>query len=90
MAAGSRLDRDRSQLLIIDVQEKLAPHIEGSEALIARCEALISAATTFDIPKILTEHCPDQIGPVIARLRMRFAAGEIFIKSFFAAVMMAR
>jgi nicotinamidase-related amidase len=85
MAAGSRLDRDRSQLLIIDVQEKLAPHIEGSEALIARCEALISAAELFGIPKILTEHCPAQIGPVVSRLRDRFAPDEIFIKTFFAA-----
>jgi nicotinamidase-related amidase len=85
MAAGARLDRDRSQLLIIDVQEKLAPHIEGSEALIARCEALITAAGIFGIPKMLTEHCPSQIGPVVARLRTRFAADEIFIKSYFAA-----
>ncbi len=85
MAAGSRLDRDRSQLLIIDVQEKLAPHIEGSEALIARCEALITAADLFGIPKVLTEHCPGQIGPVVERLRGRFAAGEIFVKSYFAA-----
>ncbi len=85
MAAGSRLDRDRSQLLIIDVQEKLAPHIEGSEALIARCEALISAAAMFGIPKLLTEHCPGQIGLVVAQLRDRFAPEEIFIKSYFAA-----
>ena len=85
MDAGSRLDRDRSQLLIVDVQEKLAPHVEGSEALIARCEALVTAAGMFGIPKVLTEHCPAQIGPVVERLRKRFAPGEIFIKSFFAA-----
>jgi nicotinamidase-related amidase len=85
MGAGARLDRDRSQLLIIDVQEKLAPHVEGSEAVIARCEALIAAAEMFGIPKVLTEHCPKQIGPVVARLRGRFAPEEIFIKSYFAA-----
>ena len=85
MGAGARLDRDRSQLIIIDVQERLAPHVEGSEALIARCEALIAAATSFGIPKVLTEHCPAQIGTVVPRLRSRFEAGEIFVKSFFAA-----
>lgn len=85
MAAGARLDRDRSQLLIIDVQERLAPHVEGSEALIARCEALITAAGMFEIPKVLTEHCPVQIGPVVERLRARFKPDEIFIKSYFAA-----
>jgi nicotinamidase-related amidase len=85
MAAGARLDRDRSQLIIVDVQEKLAPHVEGAEALIARCEALITAAGLFGIPKLLTEHCAAQIGPVVARLRDRFAPEEIFIKSYFAA-----
>lgn len=85
MGAGARLDRDRSQLLIVDLQEKLAPHVEGSDTLIARCEALITAAEMFGIPKILTEHCPAQIGPVVARLRMRFRPEEIFVKSLFAA-----
>ena len=85
MGAGARLDRDRSQLIIVDVQERLAPHIEGSEAQIARCEALITAAGMFGIPKVLTEHCPAQIGPVVARLRTCFAPDEIFIKSYFAA-----
>jgi nicotinamidase-related amidase len=85
MAAVRRLDRDRSLLLIVDVQERLVPHIAQGDALVARCEALITAASTFGIPKILTEHCPAQIGAVIPRLRNRFAADEIFVKSYFAA-----
>ena len=85
MGAAGRHDRDRSQLLIVDVQERLAPHVEGNEALMARCEALIAVATTFGIPKLLTEHCPAQIGPVVQRLRSRFAPEEIFLKSNFAA-----
>ncbi len=82
---GTRLDRDRALLLVVDVQERLAPHVEAGEALIARCEALIAAAGNFGVPKLLTEHCPAQIGPVVARLRERFAPGEIFVKSYFAA-----
>jgi nicotinamidase-related amidase len=85
MGAALRLDRDASQLLVVDVQERLAPHIEGHEALISRCGALIDAAAGFAIPKLLTEHCPKQIGPVIARLRDRFAPDEIFVKTSFGA-----
>lgn len=85
MGEAGRLERSRSRLLIIDVQERLAPHIEGGEALAARCEALISGASAFGIPRTLTEHCPAQIGPVVASLRSRFAPGEIFVKSNFAA-----
>jgi nicotinamidase-related amidase len=85
MRTAKRLDRDRSWLLVVDVQERLAPHIAEGKALVARCEALIHAATRFAIPKVLTEHCPAQIGPVVPRLRERFAPGEIFVKSYFAA-----
>ena len=85
MPGPGRLDRDAAQLLVIDVQEKLAPHVDGSDALVARCEALIRAAAGFGIPKALTEHCPAQIGPVVARLRSRFDPAEIFVKTRFGA-----
>jgi nicotinamidase-related amidase len=84
-AHAPRLDRDGSQLLVVDVQEKLAPHVQGHEALIARCAALIAAADGLGVPKLLTEHCPAQIGPVVPRLRERFAAGDVFVKTRFAA-----
>jgi len=85
VAASLRLDRDSSQLLVVDVQERLAPHVDAHEALIARCEALIEAAVAFGIPRLLTEHCPAQIGEVLPRLRRRFADDEIFVKTHFGA-----
>lgn len=80
-----RLNRDHSLLLVIDIQNRLAPHIAGHEQLIRRTGALLDAAALFGIPKLLTEHCPGQIGPVIEPMRSRFAAGEIFEKTHFAA-----
>ena len=85
MPAALRLDRDSSQLLVVDVQERLAPHIEGADAVLARCNALIAAANAFDVPKLLTEHCPAQIGKVLPALRERFADDEIFVKTHFGA-----
>ena len=85
MPASLRLDRDTSQLLVIDVQERLAPHIDSHQSVIARCEALVNAAASFHVPKLLTEHCPGQIGKAIPRLRARFADGEIFVKTHFGA-----
>jgi nicotinamidase-related amidase len=84
--AGLRLDRDHSLLLAIDVQERLAPHVLAHEALIARIEALTEAAHRFGIPAFLTEHCPAQIGPAVARLRSRFDPDRIFQKTRFGAV----
>jgi nicotinamidase-related amidase len=80
-----RLHRDLSLLLVIDIQTRLAPHIAGHEQQIRCMHALLDAAQLFGIPKLLTEHCPGQIGPVIESMRSRFAAGEIFQKTCFGA-----
>jgi len=80
-----RLDRAQSLLLVVDIQEKLAPHILHGEALIARTAALLAAARRFGVPAIATEHCPGQIGGIVAALRGQFAAGEIFEKTRFGA-----
>jgi len=80
-----RTFRENSALLVIDIQQKLAPHIAGHEALIRRTEALLTAAVAFGIPRLVTEHCPQQIGPVIEPLRRRFAPDEIFEKTAFGA-----
>jgi nicotinamidase-related amidase len=80
-----RVSRDNALLLVVDIQTRLAPHIVGHEALIRRSRALLAAAAMFGVPKLLTEHCPNQIGPVIESLRARFAAEEIFEKTCFGA-----
>ena len=80
-----RLSREDSLLLVIDIQRKLAPAIQDHERVTARTEALVGAAELFDIPKLITEHCPHQIGPLIEPLRSRFAPDEIFEKTAFSA-----
>ncbi len=80
-----RLDRDQSLLLVIDVQAKLAPATQDHERVVARTQALISAAELFGIPKVATEHCANKIGALIEPLRKRLAPDEIFAKTAFAA-----
>lgn len=80
-----RIKRDESALLVIDIQQRLAPHIAGHEDLIRRTTALMQAAALFGIPRLVTEHCPAQIGMVIEPLRSQFAADEIFEKTAFGA-----
>lgn len=45
----------------------------------------MQAARLFEIPRLLTEHCPNQIGAVIEPLRSQFSADEIFVKTAFSA-----
>lgn len=84
-AGTARLARRDSLLLVVDVQERLAPHVEGNEALIERIRALLAAARRFGIARRLTEHCAAQIGPVVAAMREAFDADEIFTKTRFGA-----
>jgi len=80
-----RLRREDSVLLVIDIQQRLAPHIAGHEDLIRRTMSLMQAAALFGIPHLATEHCPAQIGAVIEPLRSQFATDEIFEKTAFGA-----
>jgi nicotinamidase-related amidase len=80
-----RLAREDSLLLVIDIQRKLAPAIQHHERVTARTEALVTAADLFGVPKLITEHCPQQIGALVEPLRSRFRPGEIFEKTAFSA-----
>jgi nicotinamidase-related amidase len=77
-----RLRREESFLLVIDVQEKLAPHVQGHEQVISRSAALIRAASLLRIPVIVTEHCPDRIGSTVPSLKA--LAPEVLAKTHFA------
>ena len=80
-----RLNRDDSLLLVIDIQRKLAPAIQDHARITARTDALVTAAELFGVPKLVTEHCPQQIGAVVEPLRARFRDDEIFQKTAFSA-----
>ncbi len=66
---GELLDRDRSALVIIDVQEKLFPHVHESERLLARIDLLITGARLMGVPILLTEQYPKGLGPTIPQIR---------------------
>lgn len=63
------LNRHDSTVLIIDMQTKLLPAVQGHGPLLKRVEALIHGAGLLDVPVLATEHCADKIGPIAAILR---------------------
>ncbi len=77
------LTRDQSVLVIVDVQEKLAPSILDIEPIIKTIASLAEAAKKLGIPVVLTEHCPDRIGTTVPRLRELVSADAIVSKSYF-------
>jgi nicotinamidase-related amidase len=61
--------RTRAQLLIIDVQEKLQPHIHEGTRVLANVVRLLGYAKRLGVPALVTEHCPDALGASVPALR---------------------
>jgi nicotinamidase-related amidase len=80
-----RVDRASSLLLVVDIQERLALHVAGHEALIERTQALLSAAARLEVPRLATEHCAGQIGPLVPAIASMLEPRETFSKSHFGA-----
>jgi nicotinamidase-related amidase len=63
------LDHNKSQLLIIDVQEKLLPAVSNPERVVERCVRIVRAAKTLGIPITYSEQYPRGIGATVEPLR---------------------
>lgn len=62
------LNRDDSRLLIVDMQERLLPHIDGHDVVIENCLKLIQGAGTLTVPVTATEQYPKGLGATTPRL----------------------
>ena len=75
-----------SFVLVIDVQEKLAPAVLGINQVEKNILALLTAANRLAIPVIITEHCANKIGHTVPQLRaMVKEDGAILAKTHFSA-----
>ena len=62
------LERDRSQLLIVDVQEKLLPAMHEGDRMVDRCGILLQAAAELGVPATVSEQYSKGLGPTVERL----------------------
>lgn len=63
------LQRERSCLLIVDMQERLLPAMAGLETLLAQAAILIRAAKRLDLPIVVSEQYPKGLGATDPGLR---------------------
>jgi isochorismate hydrolase len=63
------LDRDKSQLLIVDVQDKLLDAMSTKSRLVQRCVRLVQVAKALDIPITVSEQYPQGLGPTVESIR---------------------
>ncbi len=63
------MNRDESVLLVVDIQERLLPHIRDSEAVLANAVWLVKVAQRLGVPVMVSEQYPKGIGSTVAVLR---------------------
>ena len=81
------ISRERSQLIVVDVQERLVPAIFDVERVVTNVARLIRYASLLHIPTTYTEHMPEQIGNVLPELSQTIGdSASIIKKKTFSAV----
>lgn len=86
-AAGSTtaplLSAGASALLIVDVQERLAPAIAGGAAAVERIRLVLDAALALGVPVVASEQYPQGLGRTVPDLADRLPEGARFAKTHF-------
>lgn len=79
------LDRHRSLLLIVDLQEKLVPVIPNAARVIDTSCFLLNVAEVLGVPVFVSEQYPAGLGPTVAAVREHLVAAQTFEKLRFSA-----
>jgi nicotinamidase-related amidase len=75
--------RDQSSLLVVDVQEKLAPAVSGRERVIRNAAILMKGAAQLGVPVLVSEQYPRGLGHTVAELAGLAPADAILAKTHF-------
>lgn len=78
MTASLLCQATLSQLLIIDVQERLAGTMDAAvlQSLVRNTNILIQAATALELPILRTEQYPKGLGPTLPEIAKTLPAGQ--------------
>ena len=78
-----RILKENSLALIIDVQERLYPHIFENDKLEKNLRILISGFNILEIPILVTEQYPKGLGPTIPSLHEMLKSSPVIEKMSF-------
>lgn len=77
------IELQKSTLLLVDVQERLLPAMQGGAEVEARCAILIKAAKALDIPITVSEQYPKGLGHTVPNLVSELGNAPVFEKLSF-------
>lgn len=79
------LKQDEAVLLVIDIQERLAPVMYSGDQVIDNANILLQVSSTLDIPVIVTEQYPKGLGKTVGSICENLHQAKAFEKSNFSA-----
>ena len=77
------MNREKSALMVIDVQARLLPGVHHSEELVKNCRWLIELAQLVGVPVLGSEQYPQGVGPTADELKTLLPAEDFIAKTFF-------
>jgi len=77
------LERDRSLLFVVDVQERLLPAMHDGAGCVAAIGRLLEGARILDVPVMASEQYPRGLGPTVPAVRERLGEAPVFEKITF-------
>jgi nicotinamidase-related amidase len=80
------MERTRSVLVVVDLQARLAPAIDGIDGVKAAAARLIRAAAALGVPVVFTEQNPKRLGPTDPTLLAAAPGAALLAKMHFGAL----
>lgn len=78
------IERNRSLLLLVDVQDRLVPAMAEPAGMLANCALLLKAAARLGVPILASEQYPRGLGPTVPELLALLPDGAVSAKTVFA------
>jgi len=75
-----RMQRKMSQLLIVDIQDKVLDPIPNKQDIVDGVARLVGAAKVLDVPITVSEHYPKGLGPTVEAVRTAIGDGGSFFE----------
>lgn len=83
MDTAAQLDLTHSQILIVDMQERLMPHVDDGAGVTRQVARLVRAATAMRLPITISEQYPEGLGRTVAELAQLVTGADRIMKMTF-------
>ena len=78
-----RINRDRCSGLMIDMQERLFPHMDQKEEVLRKCLMLMEGLKVLKLPILITEQYPRGLGSSLQPVSQALGSSQVIEKTAF-------